>query len=228
MRKALELRMAEGRLQKRIAELRKTRWLQGLLVVAGVAAVGLTIFIGGEKLFQWQPPPEFAQYTERMPDGVPLADFASNDSVESVTAQLRAQNHTPEHSSSHKSESRRYPPRKLDAIDVSAYRHEGQRGHLTLEFFNDRLYEVRFEPDDVKAYAPRLHASDSALKRDRIGMVELVRGAQRIVSNVDLANTKVGRELNTRPYVIWQDLRLKQQLAQWEETYGVESVRSED
>jgi hypothetical protein len=217
-----------SRWQKVLAQLRQARWLQGVLIAAALAIVGVSIWIGSKKLFSYEPPPEFTQYSEPLADGVPLADFVSGMSIDDALAKLAADKHTPDRSASHKPPSKRYPSRDLDTLAVSFYRHLDQKGHLTLEFFNNRLYEARFAPIDVKAYVPRLRRAEPALKRDRIGKAELVRGSQRIVANVELANTKVGRELNTQPYVIWQDLRLKQQLAQWEENYGVLSVRSEE
>jgi hypothetical protein len=86
---------------------------------------------------------------------------------------------------------------------------------------------VRFRPEDLDGdYVKRLHKADPDLDRDRIGTIDLTRGAQRISANVDLATTRVGRALDTHPYVIWQDLRLKQQLRLWEDTYGADAVGS--
>jgi hypothetical protein len=216
------------KIEKLVARLRKTRWLPAALIAGAVAIVGLAIWLARDLLFSHAPPPDFAQYSEPLADGVPLADFLSGMSIEDARAKLASHQHSADRSESHKPPSKRYPPRDLDSLEVIGYRHLGTRGHLTLEFFNDRLYEVRFEPDDPHDYRLRLHADEPGLKRDRVGMVELVRGVQRITSNVDLADTKVGRELNTHAYAIWQDLRLKQQLAQWEESYGVEAVRRDD
>ena len=87
----------------------------------------------------------------------------------------------------------------------------GTRGQLTLQFFNDRLFEIGFRPDDASACARSLKAADSKLRRDANGRAERTSGSQRIATNCDLAASDVGRSLNTEPYVLWQDLRLVRQ-----------------
>ena len=193
-------------------------------LAVGLVCVAMALWLGRG---QWLSTahPEVARYTARLNDTVPLADvFASYDSVAGVSAKLAAKDYRPYRASSNKAPSRRYPPRDLATLTVDGYEHLNQRGRLILEFFNDRLYEARFEPEEVKRYVARLHASEADLHRDRVGMSELVRGAQRIASNVDLANNKVGRFLETRPYVLWQDRRLKQQLGEWELKFGPEAA----
>ncbi|MGH8630471.1 MAG: hypothetical protein ACREU7_06870, partial [Burkholderiales bacterium] len=57
------------------------------------------------------------------------------------------------------------------------------------------------------------------LKRERDGRTEIMAGSMRIATNVDFASTDVGQSLQTRPYVIWQDQRLKDQLDEWDRRF---------
>ena len=211
------------------AELRSTRWFKAAVISAIVGAVGIGAWIGVHYWLVRQEPPELKMFTDRAPDGVALADlFLSYESVPDVTAKLEYDQLRAERSASHKKKSKRYPPRDLDTLEVRGFKHLGQTGELTLEFFNDRLYEARFIPEELDdGYAQRLHAADAGLPRDKTGNIDATRGPLRVTSNVDFASSKVGRALNTRPFVIWQDQRLKQQLKLWEDTYGAESIRSE-
>ena len=47
----------------------------------------------------------------------------------------------------------------------------------------------------------------------------------RIASSLDLAVSEVGRNLRTRPFVIWQDLRLVRQRDRWDARYAEDLVR---
>ncbi len=214
---------------KFLAELRSTRWFKAAVLSALVGAIGIGGWMGVHYLLQKREPPQLKMFTDRAPDGVALADvFLSYEGIPDVTAKLEYDQLRAERSSNHKRPSRRYPPRDLDTLEVRNFTHLGQSGQLTLEFFNDRLYEARFAPEDLDAdYAQHLHTADPDLPRDKTGNIDTTRGPLRVTSNVDLASSKVGRALNTRAFVIWQDLRLKQQLKLWEDTYGAESIRSE-
>ena len=117
-------------------------------------------------------------------------------------------------------ESDRYPPRRLASFTIEGYRHLDETGTLVLEFFNRRLMEVDFRPDDPARYAPRLHRRYPALTRDRIGYVEWAEGDARIWASVDLAKSKVGRTLGTEGTVLWQDLRLIRQRDDWDARFG--------
>lgn len=160
-----------------------------------------------------------SKYPVPMPDG-----FRSYMSLTDAQARLRALGYEEfSSSSSHKPVSRHYPPRDLDTLHVRSYVHLKHEGELELEFFNDRLYEAVFRPKDeeIKSYLARLRANESGLVRDRNGRYERVRGAQRVASNLDLARSKVGRYVGARPYAMWQDLRLKSQIREWEEKYSI-------
>jgi len=113
----------------------------------------------------------------------------------------------------------KYPPRDTDTIVVKGYVHVGVDGQLTLEFFNDRLFEATFVPSDLDEYVDKLHAADSRLKRERDGRTETIAGNLRLATNVDFASTDTGLNLRTKPYVIWQELRLKNDLDDWDKRF---------
>lgn len=99
--------------------------------------------------------------------------------------------------------------RVIDTLTVQGYRHHDVPGVLTLGFFNNRLQECLFEPEDIAAYA-RVMKTRMGLKPDprSNGRAERVEGNRRIASNVFNANTKYGRKLQTKPYILWQDTHL--------------------
>lgn len=101
------------------------------------------------------------------------------------------------------------PAKTLDTIVVESYKHFEVSGKLTLEFINDQLYEVVFNPyvaeDYISVARNKLGLRPNPAKNARS---EIIRGNKRITSNVFLAVTKVGKSLRTQPYVIWQDLHL--------------------
>lgn len=116
--------------------------------------------------------------------------------------------------------SERYPPRVLVSLSVENYRHLSVDGQLTLEFFNDRLMEADFRPNDPDRYARQLRAAMPQLKRDRVGHAEWSDGTLRVWSNVELARSRVGGSLRTDALVIWQDLRLIAQRDDWDARFG--------
>ncbi len=164
--------------------------------------------------------PDTALYTEHG-SGLPLiAGFFSYRSVDAVIAELSAQGATPQRRTLARPPSSDYPTHVLDTLSVDAYALLGTQGRLTLEFFNDRLYEVDFKPQDAKACATALRKLDPQLRRDRNGRSEHVDGERRVVTNVDLAFSSVGQSLGTEPYVLWQDKRLVQQRDDWDRRFG--------
>lgn len=101
------------------------------------------------------------------------------------------------------------PAKKLDTLRVPDFRHLGINGVLTLHFFQGLLYESVFEPDVVTEYAHAVR-KHMGLRPDprQNGRSERIQGNQRIASNVYMADTKVGRSLDTQPFMLWQDLHL--------------------
>src|SRR6185295_16744721 len=128
-------------------------------------------------------------------------DLKSYDTLASVRTRLDAGKIVYTASAVHPKPSGKYPPRDRDTLIVT-YTHLGVPGQLTLEFFNDRLYEASFVPSEVAEYAEKLHKVDNRLKKDRNGRAEQVTGNLRVASNVDFATTEVGKNLQTKPYVI--------------------------
>jgi hypothetical protein len=203
------------------------RWRWPALAVL-LVLIGSGFWMTREWVVSSRPHPETDQYRAREAQTVPLVvGLRSYDGVAAAAARLEAAGLNAARSSSHKAVSHRYPPRDLDTLEVWSYVHLGEGGVLVLEFFNDRLYEVRFVPEEIRRYLQKLHGAEPELRRDRNGRSELTRGDLRIATNVDLANSKVGRALATRPYVLWQDLRLKRQLADWETAYGAVAVAAD-
>jgi hypothetical protein len=147
-----------------------------------------------------------------------LDQMKSYDSLETVRAQLDAAKIQYTVAPLCPARTAKYPPRDRATV-AGTYRHLGVEGQLTLEFFNDRLYEATFVPSDAADYSPKLHAADKRLKRDRNGRSEQRVGNLRVASNVDFSLTDVGRNLNTKPYVIWQDLRLVELLDEWDRRF---------
>lgn len=54
-----------------------------------------------------------------------------------------------------------HPPRALVTLELRPFNHLDSPGRLTLDFFNDRLMEVTFYPDNATAYAPSLAHADA-------------------------------------------------------------------
>lgn len=199
-------------------QFRPLRWVAILTIVGGIGS-GLW----QAKQIVLPPPqhPDTAKYLAVEKSRVKLGGiFSSYDSVDSVAARLEQAGATWTQSKNHRPTDERYPPRDLDTLKIAEYLHLDQPGELTLEFFNNRLYEMYFAPKDPVAYASALHRAEPALKRDRQGRAELVQGAQRIASNVDLAASDVGRSLGTQPYALWQDTRLVKQREAWDAAFG--------
>ncbi len=166
-----------------------------------------------------EPHPDSAQYTH-VAVGVTLGDrFRSYEDLQSVTASLSSSGFDQWTTRSRRAvASSSYPPYGFDTVAVENYKHLDAKGRLTLQFFNNRLYQVEFVPVDAESYARRLRALD--LPRDANARAEKVTGNLRVASTVDLAVSTVGKQLGTEPFVIWQDLRLLQERDRWDEKFG--------
>ena len=198
---------------------KKSKPLRWVPILVGLAIVLPGLWVAKEKIAPGGHP-ERAKFTEVAADPVLFLDgMSSYATVESVRATLDAAKFRYTHTPVRPAASSKYPPRDRYTLLVAPYRHLGTEGQLTLEFFNDRLYEATFVPMEVDEYVDRLHAADKRLKQDRNGRAERVVGNLRVASNVGFADTDVGRSLRTKPYVIWQDLRLVQQLDDWDKRF---------
>lgn len=194
------------------------RWLAVLTIVGGAASglwSALTLVLDPG------PHPDTAAFMAAPKSRVLLmGTFNSYDDLAAVTAQLSAAGYEWTIQKNHRMPNPDFPPRDLDVVSVPAYQHLGAAGILRLKFFNNRLYETEFQPVSAEAYAAPLRNATSGYQRDRIGKVDMTQGSLRLASNVELAGSPVGQSLHSRPYAIWQDLRLIRQLNEWDENYG--------
>lgn len=195
---------------------RPLRWLAVLTILVSVVSMTWTVKT-------YLPPdehPDTPYYTAVETRRVALADFQSYDTVESVQAALTSGGYKFVQTRLYSTPSASYPDHKMDTLTVEAYGHLGVKGGLTLEFFNNRLYEVDFAPRDATAYAAALHRALPQLKRNQAGDTEWIDGDRRVTSNVDLAANTVGQSLGASAYAIWQDLRLIRQRDEWDRKFS--------
>jgi len=188
--------------------------------IAGILFVAASVLYTAKVVIAPGPHAEKARFTEVVADPVAMiGTLKSYDSVATVRELLDAGKMKYTVTPVRPAPSSKYPPRDGDTLVVGAFSHLGVPGQLTLEFFNDRLYEATFVPSDLHKYVDKLHAADKRVKRERSGRSEVVIGNLRLATNVDFADTDVGRSLQTRPYVIWQDLRLMAMLDEWDKRF---------
>jgi hypothetical protein len=158
------------------------------------------------------PPPPVEPVLEPVPPPDPMARYTQ---VETKRVSLMTQRGYSAQLTTQERKSRRnYPPHRVDVLEVTEFKHLGNAGKLKLEFFNDRLYEVYFEPAKAGDYLYKLRKK-TRLKRNESGRTEHVQGHLRVASNIDLAESEVGKALKVSPFILWQDLRLIQQLKNW-------------
>ena len=197
-------------------QVKPLRWA----AIGGIIFVAVSVLYTAKVVIAPGGHPEKSKFTEVASDPVPMiAPLKSYDSVGTVRAALDAAKVTYTLTPVRPAASSKYPPRDSDTIVASAFAHLGVPGQLRLEFFNDRLYEATFVPSELDDYVDKLHASDKRITRERSGRTEVVAGSLRLATNVDFASTDVGRSLQTKPFVIWQDLRLKAQLEDWDRRF---------
>ncbi len=169
---------------------------------------------------QAEPHPETALYT-RVAVGVPMAGpFKSYQDLRSATDALTADGYEGwTHTRRRAAESSSYPPYAFDLVEVSEYKHLGSKGRLSLQFFNNRLFQAEFVPADALEYSRRLRGL--GLKRGVNARQEKIEGDLRVASTVELAVSAVGQQLQTEPFVLWQDLRLIRERDNWDAKFGV-------
>jgi hypothetical protein len=159
-------------------------------------------------------------YTRRQPGRPLFAGLNSYLSVDQASHDFAARKLKPVRNTLSRPPDPRYPVHALDTLTLEHYALLGTQGQLRLQFFNDRLFEVAFKPDDASACAAALKRADPQLRRDSNGRAEHTSGSQRVATNVELAASSVGKSLNTEPYVLWQDLRLVRERDDWDERFG--------
>ncbi len=198
------------------------RWKPLRIIALGVIGFSVlsTSWTIKKYVIPLQPHPLTELYTSVPALKVSMGDFSSYESMETAREQLTKANYKFTSRAMHTPFSELYPPHDMDTLTVDDYKHLDNQGVLNLEFFNNRLYEVEFIPDDSASYAHPLHQTYPELQRDRIGDAVIIEGNLRISSNVDLVRSTVGQSLHPKPYVIWQDLRLIRQRDQWDREYS--------
>lgn len=166
---------------------------------------------------QPEPEPEpdpMTRFTQVESERVRFMDsLRSYDSVEAVQNWLGEAGYSAELSTIQRTRrSDREPPFRNDTLSVKAYRHGEHEGVLTLEFFNDRLYQADFAPVEPAEYLRWLRNQGVRLPVKRVGIAILTSGHLQVSSNIDFAASDVGRSMGSKPFVRWEDLRLTGQL----------------
>lgn len=193
------------------------RWIAVITIIVSLVSMSWTV---KEYVLPPAEHSDTAFYTSVEEQRVELGGFRSYDNMEAVRKVLSDGKFSAQLTQLHSSPSSAYPIHQMDTLTVEKYTHLGQAGQLTLEFFNDRLYEVDFNPVNPKTYVTELHKAFPALKGNMAGASQLIDGSLRIASNVDLAANSVGQSLGSNAYVIWQDMRLIRQRDQWDMNFS--------
>jgi hypothetical protein len=149
-----------------------------------------------------------------------LGPYRSFQGVDEVIVDLERSGFLPTVESRHLPVHDGVPPRNVDTVTVNQYRHWGVPGRLELQFFNDRLFQTEFEPEDAERYLAAQRRELPQLARRDSGRSELINGHLRIASSLDLAVSEVGWQLRTRPFLIWQDRRLVRQREEWDRRFA--------
>lgn len=155
-----------------------------------------------------------ARFTQVEEKRITLMTQRSYENVATVTQALQKSGYTPQLTTQERKRRSNYPPHRVDTLEIAEFKHLDGSGKLKLEFFNDRLYEAYFLPEKAGDYMYRLR-KQTKLKRNDSGRTEHVQGHLRIASNIDLAESEVGRTLKIEPFILWQDLRLTRQMKEW-------------
>ena len=113
-----------------------------------------------------------------------------------------------------------HPPRALVTLELRPFNHLDSPGRLTLDFFNDRLMEVTFYPDNATAYAPSLAHAEPRLRRQGANRQVTVSGHRRVAANIAQQAGDLGPSMGARAFVLWQDLRLRAELDTWDARFG--------
>lgn len=193
-----------------------------MLLAAGIVLAGIAAtWWFAHRHTQAPPHPETALFRHIDEPRVTLAEvFRSGDSEAALATALESAGLGVQRQVVERPSDVRYPPRRMATFTINGYKQLDCEGTLVLEFFNNRLMEADFRPDDAGRYAPRLHRAYPGLARDQTGHAEWVDGPLRIWASVDLAKSKVGRTLGSEGVVLWQDLRLTRQRDDWDARYG--------
>ncbi|MFA5938996.1 MAG: hypothetical protein WC809_06540 [Sinimarinibacterium sp.] len=169
---------------------------------------------------------EIAAFTRIETDPVPLlGKYRSYMGLDEIVVGLEQAGFKPETESRHAKVRSGVPPRDFDVVTVHQYQHWGAQGRLELQFFNNRLYQTEFEPDEPDLYRTAQRRQLPQIKREGSGRSELIQGDLRIASSLDLAVSDVGKNLRTRPFLLWQDRRLVRQRDEWDRRFAETAKR---
>jgi hypothetical protein len=94
------------------------------------------------------------------------------------------------------------PPYRVYTISIAPYPHLGQPGKLLMTFYNDRLLQTAFYPQELDDYVKALRKSGVAVEFAK----ELAKGNTVIWIGIDFDNNH---------YVGWADKRLREQQRRW-------------
>lgn len=100
------------------------------------------------------------------------------------------------------------PPFRIFRISVPDYTDLGYKGELRLMFFNDRLMRVAFYPEDLAGYKQAVQEKEGFRFSD--------------ADDADIGRDThvwIGKELDKRMYIGWEDKRLKKEYDDWVRQY---------
>lgn len=154
---------------------------------------------------------EPSSFVSRVKDPAMLIDgFASYQSVEGVKKRLeQAALFWQVLEDSHLGQKDRRPPFNIYTISVRGYTHLSCAGELIFYFFNDRLMETRFFPDEPHEYISSLkkHFGASFQETNEVQVAQYAR-------------MWLASDYTKRQYVGWQDVRLAEEQQQWIKNYS--------
>lgn len=193
-------------------------------ILAGLALLAvIAIFVFGMYLWMHggRGHPETEAYSAREDDPVKLiGEFRSYASVESATTRITQSGHAWRATQRQWPLNPDYPNRSSTTVRAPDFQACGSEGHLSLLFFNDRLYEAQFVPDDPHACLRHLQQQYPRMRQVKNGRGEWIDGHLRVATDLRFSQSEVGQALAVEPYVLWQDWRLREQLDDWDARFG--------
>ena len=125
--------------------------------------------------------------------GTLIDGFRSYETVEGIKRRLNSNPSTKVHRANNP-----HPEYSLVSIEVGGFLDQEQRGTVVLSFFNDRLMETRFYPDDLDAYLVALRP------KIQIALGKRVEAGPHV-------EVWCYEEAGGRRYVAWVDRRLSEE-----------------
>ncbi len=109
---------------------------------------------------------------------------------------------------SHLGANDRRPRFDIYTVCLKGFVHLGQEGELSLHFFNDRLMESRFFPNDVDAFLAALANAGVDLRK------------QSEATAPPHTRLWTAMDYEKRKYVGWEDVRLADEMKYWIKRYA--------